>query len=404
MVQGIIIWLVTLLLTYFVVGVIQQRHPGLNRGFMIMLFLYHTLLAIAYYLYALFNTSDSINYYYKALSKGLGDNLFAYYGLSTQFIEFISFFLVNNLGFTYESCMAFYSWFGYLGFLFFYIFLKERIRSSPKLFGFDAITFLLLLPNPHFWSSSMGKGSLIFFGFGLFFYAINKPGIRVLALLFSGWIIFQIRPHIFYVIVIGVGLGYTFSTKGVAIGYRVAILLVAGFLLYYIYEDILQLTGLEDDSIMDPLISHRASELSKATSGIDIANYSIPEKLFAFWFRPLFFDAPGMLGYIVSFENLFYLIFFARLVRPSGIRYILTTDAIAKTCFLTFLGVSFALAQISGNLGLAMRQKSQVMILMLFVILKFMDEQKIEKLRTILKRKKIQERMKAQVSSIKTET
>jgi hypothetical protein len=80
---------------------------------------------------------------------------------------------------------------------------------------------------------------------------------------------------------------------------------------------------------------------------------------------------------------------------------LLTSDAIVKTCLFTFLGVSFALAQISGNLGLAMRQKSQVMILMLFVILKFMDEQKIGKLRDILKRKKIQERIKVQVSSIK---
>ena len=47
-----------------------------------------------------------------------------------------------------------------------------------------------------------------------------------------------------------------------------------------------------------------------------------------------------------------------------------------KASVLTFLGVSAALAQIAGNLGIAMRQKSQVMILIMFVILKFMDEQK----------------------------
>jgi hypothetical protein len=285
--------------------------------------------------------------------------------------------------------MVVFSWFGYLGFVFFYIFFSERIKGYPKLFGFNGITILFLLPNLHFWSSSLGKGSLIFFGFGLFFYGLNKPGLRFWALVLGGWIIFQIRPHIFYVILIALGLGYTFSTRGVAIGYRVIIVIIAGFLLNAIYVDVIKLTGLEDDSMLDPLVSHRARELTKATSGIDITNYSVPEKLFAFWFRPLFYDAPGTLGWIVSFENLFYLIFFMRLLQPRAMLYLLKADALVKTCLLTFVGVSLALAQISGNLGLAMRQKSQVMILMLFVILKYMDERRISEIRRIGQRKKI---------------
>ncbi|MEZ4972132.1 MAG: hypothetical protein R2820_02430 [Cyclobacteriaceae bacterium] len=185
-------------------------------------------------------------------------------------------------------------------------------------------------------------------------------------------------------------MAYTFSTRGVAISYRIVILLAAAFLLYYIYEDILTLTGLDDESILDPVISHRASELSKATSGIDIINYSIPEKLFAFWFRPLFFDVTGILGVIVSFENLFYLLFFIRLITPGGIHFLATGDAIVKTSFLTFVGVSVALAQISGNLGLAMRQKSQVMMLMLFVIIKYMDQKRVDHLRSKLSKRRHQ--------------
>jgi hypothetical protein len=392
MIQGLIIWILTLLLTYFIIGKVQKR-KRLDGNFMTILFLYHSLLSVGYYLYALFNPSDSKNYFVKAITMSRGDQWFDYFGIGTSFIDFISFFLVNRLGFTYEAGMVFFSWLGFLGFLFLYIFFKERIKSSPLLFGFDGIKVLFLLPNLHFWSSSIGKGSLIFFGFGLFFFALNKPGLRLWGLLLGGWIIFQIRPHIFYVILIAIAIAYTFSTKGVAIGYRIIILFAASFLLYYIYEDILQFTGLEDDSITDPLIAHRARELSKATSGIDIANYSLPEKLFAFWFRPLFFDAPGALGYIVSFENLFYLIFFIRLFTPSGFRFLMAADAITKTCLFTFLGVSFALAQISGNLGLAMRQKSQVMILILFVILKFLDEQKVTQLRAVAKRKLIQARV-----------
>jgi hypothetical protein len=388
MIQGFLIWLLTSLITYFIIGILKNRNVGLDRRLMMTLFFFHSFMAVTYYIYAVFNPSDSRYYYGKAVAKLYGDNWFDYFGTSTKFVDFISFFLVNRLGFTYESSMMFFAWLGFLGFLFFYIFFKERIRTPIRLMGFDAIWVLFLLPNMHFWSSSLGKGSLIFFGFGLFFFAINKPGLRFWALIIGGWVIFQIRPHIFYVVLLAIALGYTFSTKGVAIGYRIAILSVAVFLLYYIYEDIMQLTGLDDESIMDPLISHRASELSKATSGINIANYSVPEKLFAFWFRPLFFDSPGILGFIVSFENLFYLIFFLTLLRPQSLRYLFVSDAVVKTCLLTFLGVSFALAQISGNLGIALRQKSQVMLLMLFVILKCIEFRKLSAARQLMMQRK----------------
>lgn len=387
MILGIVVWLLLLLVSYLLIQKLKEDHPGLSRRIMFTLFFYHTGLAVTYYVYALFNPSDSIYYYQKAVSKFYGDNWFDYFGSSTRFIDFLTFPLVNYFGFTYEACMVFFSWLGFLGFIFFYIFFSEHIKTNVKIFGRPAIYFLLLLPNCHFWSASMGKGSIIFLGFGLFFYALNLPVGRIWALVLGGLIIFQIRPHIFYVLIIAVAVGYIFSTKGIGLGYRLIVLSVAFFLLYYIYDDIVTVTGLEDESIWDPDFSHRASELSKATSGIDIANYSIPEKLFAFWFRPLFFDATGILGIIVSFENAFYLFFFLRLLQPRAIVFLFTSDAIVKTSFFTFLGVSFALAQITGNLGLAMRQKSQVMLLILFVILRFMDEQKVKQLNEWMKRK-----------------
>src|SRR5690606_2866515 len=108
---------------------------------------------------------------------------------------------------------------------------------------------------------------------------------------------------------------------------------------------------------------------------------------------PLFLDAPGILGIIVSFENLFYLFFFAQLVRKGGLKYLFRSDAVVKTSLLTFLGISFALAQISGNLGLAMRQKSQVMLLMLFVIVKFLDEQNVSRIRRTARLRQLREHL-----------
>jgi hypothetical protein len=397
--QGILIWLITLLLAYSIVYALSQRIKWIDRRFVLILFFYHSLLAVTYYVYALFNPSDSKAYYKKVLVDYRGPDWGSFYGTSTTFIEFFGYPFVKFMGFTYESVMVAFSFFGYLGFLFFYVFFKERIRFDIRILSLPLFSLIFFLPNLHFWSTSFGKGSIIFCGFGLFFFALNKPLPRLWALLVGGYLIYMVRPHILFVILIAIALSYTFSTKGVSPVYRVLMLVVAVVILNYIYQDILSLTGLDDETLFEDNFSERADRLTRATSGIDIANYSFPEKMFAFWFRPLFFDAPGFLGIIVSFENLFYLFIFGYLLQPKAIGYLFRADAITKTCLLTFLGVSVALAQISGNLGLAMRQKSQVMILMLFVILKYMNDQRLVELkRVFVRKKKAESRLKTQLA------
>jgi hypothetical protein len=103
-------------------------------------------------------------------------------------------------------------------------------------------------------------------------------------------------------------------------------------------------------------------------------------------YRPLFFDAPGVLGLIVSFENVFYLLITLRLLSLKGIGFLLRSNFLVKTAFVSFLTVTIALAQIAGNLGLAMRQKSQVMILFLFVIVSFLDTEKLIEYRLAMRR------------------
>jgi hypothetical protein len=245
----------------------------------------------------------------------------------------------------------------------------------------------MLLPNCHFWSSSLGKGPIILLGVALLVYGLSRPQQRIFALVLASLLIYHIRPHIFFIFLIAIALGYTFSSRRTGWLPRIALVGVSVFILFNIYEDIIQITGLEDESALDPFISHRAYELTKATSGIDIANYNLVEKLFAFVFRPLFFDAPGLLGVIVSFENAVYLLLFAELAKPTSWRYLINADPLTKLSLLAFFAVALPLAQISGNLGLAIRQKSQVMLLILFVIIKIKEEKLIERAAGAMRRR-----------------
>jgi len=126
----------------------------------------------------------------------------------------------------------------------------------------------------------------------------------------------------------------------------------------------------------DQLSSHRSVELAKAGSGIDISGYPLPLKLFTFWFRPLFIDAPGPIGIIVSFENLFYLWLAAKLFSGGFIGFMGKSPALVKTSAVVFLATSVALSGTLSNLGIIIRQKSMVMYFFLFIILCYMDYKK----------------------------
>lgn len=301
------------------------------------------------------------------------------YGTSTTFIEFIVYPFIHFLGFSYEACMALFAFFGFIGFLYFYIFFKANIQFKHTFLGVDLVTLIFCLPNLHFWSSSLGKGSVIFMGIGLFFFGINRISSRWVAILLGGLIIYHVRPHIMLVILVSSAIGFMFTTKGVSVPLRVLFLLGVFAAFYFIYSDVLTLVGIDEEQFLSQGLdlTHRATELTKTTSGVDITSYSLPMQVFTFLYRPLFFDAPGMLGLIVSFENVFYLLITFRLLNLKGLNYLITSSFLVKAALVSFVTVTIALAQISGNLGLAIRQKSQVMILFLFVIVSFLDKQKL---------------------------
>ena len=161
--------------------------------------------------------------------------------------------------------------------------------------------------------------------------------------------------------------------------WRILFLIGATVAFFFIYKDVLTMVGIDEDApVQQGLnLTHRATELTKATSGVDITSYSLPVQVFTFLYRPLFFDAPGMLGIFVSFENAIYLLITLLMFsKISAFRFLLSSNFLVKGAFLSFITISIALAQVSGNLGLAIRQKSQVMLLFFFVVVSFLDEQK----------------------------
>ncbi|MDR5590566.1 hypothetical protein RE431_07940 [Christiangramia sp. SM2212] len=368
---------------------LRKRFHFFSKSKMNGLFFYHVLFGVIYYIYAWNHPSDSHRYF--NIPKSSSNSWFSYLGTETTFIDFISYPFINYLGFTYEMMMLLFAWIGYWGFVLGFLFFKENIKEKVMVFKkVDLLTLILFFPNMHFWSASLGKGALIFFGLMLFAFSISRPMERKFGLILSSLLVFAIRPHMFLLICVGGLYGLYFGKNLISKRYKVfgGLAILLGLIL--IQDKILAVVNLgNSNNLIGDFLefsSNRSDKLSTATSGLNMAGYSLPEKIFTFWFRPLFLDAPGFLGVIVSIENLIYLLLFGKILKLNFFKFWKNAPSHVKSCLMIFVLTSFAMTFIMSNLGIMIRQKTMIMYFMFFVIYYFLAYEKSTEVKLKLER------------------
>ena len=371
-----------------------KKHAFFSKKLMNQLFGYHLVFWGIYYSYTIFNRSDSVMYYLRPQNEAKSWSEF--FGTSTTFIDFLSYPFINFLGFSYEMMMLLFAWLGYLGFVYAYLFFRENIPLKITVFrNFDLLTLILFFPNMHFWTASLGKGAPIFLGLMMFAYAIKTPKSRLVPLILGSLLIYYIRPHVFLFVAVGTVLGYMSGKEKISFGRKlfVYIALIGG--LFLVQDTILGVAGLEgsEDVVGDftDFSDTRAESLGASGSGVDMSSYPLPLKFFTFWFRPLFFDAPGILGLITSVENLMYLLLFFKILKKDFIKFIMNSPVAVKMSLVVFFLSSFAMTFIMSNLGIIMRQKSMVMYFAFFVIYYYLAQKKYDKIMKLKKLKGLRE-------------
>lgn len=383
----------------------SKRHKFFSKHLMNSLFLYHLFFFIVYYVYALYNPSDSKNYYSRTQNHNL--DWVDFFGTGTTFIDFIGWPFINILNFNYEMMMVLFAWFGFLGFLYAYLFFRENIPVKVEVFKIvNFLPLILFLPNMHFWTASFGKGAPIFLGLMMFVYSITNFKKRWITLLIGSCIIYFIRPHVFLFMALGTVLGYMTGREKISFAKKLIIFVVMIGGVFLVQDQILGVAGLDgSEDLMEDFSNFsedRAGELSKSGSGVDMANYPLLLKLFTFWFRPLFLDAPGLLGLIVSVENLVYLLLFFKIINKKFFKFLKNSPISVKLSATVFLLTSLAMTFVMSNLGIIMRQKSMVMYFMFFVIYYYLAQIKYDRVMRIRKIKKLREQRKTEQEALLT--
>jgi len=354
----VLVILLILLFNSFFIKSFASTFKINSANYLWVLFALHFVLTIAYLIYTLNARSDSFSYYNKTAST---EDWFSLFESGTKFVGFVAWPLINGLNLTYISVMIIFSFLGYIGIVLFYIIGIENSNSYNNNSGYGLIGYLFLLPNLHFWTSSLGKGSLMIFGIGLFTFGLSRFNKRVVYIITGASIIFMVRSHILLAIILGIAVGVFLTNIGIKTFYKWLISILAFIAFYFLSGTVLNITDTDSlDITSSSMLIHRTNELSHANSGVDLQSYNLFFKLFTFWFRPLFFDGLGVLGFLTSFENAFCLFMFFYII-ASIIKNWSNWNGLFRSYFFIFLLGSLILSQVSGNLGIAMRQKTQFM-------------------------------------------
>lgn len=343
----------------------------LGKGFAVgqrravFLYLWHTAFCVVYFLYSLSNVADAKGYYFASLEPGVAP------ALGTRGIEFFASFFSQGAGFSYGGLFLVFNLFGFVGMLAFWSALQQVIPSRGRVMQFLAFS-IILLPGLSFWSSAIGKDALSFMAAGLATWAALKLGQRYTVMSIAVLVMLWVRPHMAGVMLGSLALTMIFVWRG-AFFKRLALGLLVLPTAVWSMGLALNYVGLDEGQGVGDVVEYIESRQDHNLGGgssVDIASISVPVRLFTYLFRPLFFDAPGLFGILISFENLFLATVFLWALTARRRGRVLGISRFALMFYIVFGFTSWVLlANTTANLGIALRQKWMFLPMLLMVSL-----------------------------------
>lgn len=338
-----------------------------DRKVLNQLFLVHFVIAIAFHFYIATFGGDA-QYYWSEPKNSTLDDIFAIIerGSATGSIYLINYIPSKLLQLSFFTGNMLYALLGYLGFIYLYRTVKFVLPNSEKLkrlkiFSIPIFPWIFFLPNLHFWSSGIGKDTILFFCIMAFTYGLHHIKKRFLLLALAIVLSLAIRPHITLFLLIAFGIAFLLDGRlKVYQKAMLSVFFVAGFVM--LFEYVLRFVQLEsfETGAIEQYASTKASKLNQATSGsgIDISGYPFPLKVFTFLYRPFFIDGTGLLALIASVENLIILLFTLKILFNKPWRAFREAKSSVKGMFFFFLMGTVSFSIILGNLGIMLRQKN----------------------------------------------
>jgi hypothetical protein len=332
-----------------------------------------------YYMFAQTNPADSVGYYGHAKVAGI-PSIISLFSTSTDFINAVAAYLFPLVSFFDNPYLMLFIPFSLLGFTGSLLFFKTLQAVAPENKKIELYAVSFFLPNMVFWTSNLGKDSLIYLGIALVmfgFLAKPKPPKNIIATGLGGLLVFAIRPHIFLFLLFGFLLGLFMEKR--PFSYRSVFLFLAIFVTFLLTQQkILNVAGVrvggeeEGSSSMTSVYQAGVSRVEASSKSLNIGGsatgtahkFSIvlfPYYLVTFLGSPFIWQARKPIQFFSALETVIYQLMILYLcihwkdvMKIGFIRY--------KYSWLLYLIVaSIIVGGAQTNFGLIIRQRCMVL-------------------------------------------
>lgn len=355
---SVLLYIFTMLIFIFI-----SKINKLNYQTIFAIFLYHTIFCIIFYYYTFFYLSDSSTYY-----------LYNLYDFNCNFVEekfgySNTMYFVNLLvksGLNYFNIFIFFNLIGSIGILFTFLTLKKINSLNQNKINF-IIYLLIFLPSLHFWSSGIGKDTIVFCLLSIIFYLfINKN--HFFYILFFSFIIFLFRPYLSYLIIFSYLL-HSLINREVSLTTKLFSISLFSLILIIFNKHILNFLHFEKDFNFQNIIEY--INLRRNFFNNEISNLNISTLFFnplTFMFKPINIISESKFVLVNSFENIILLCTFIFVVLKINIKNIF--EVMKKEYYFLyfyFVLTLFPIAISTVNYGQIVRLK--LMLLGVFFII-----------------------------------
>lgn len=322
---------------------------------------FHLVVSIGYYFFTRNGGGDAWGYWSK--SKEMLPHQFWEYLLTekgTYFLFAFNYIPSNLLNMGFLNNTLLFSLFGFMGFTYFFLIAIKLIPYNSKLSKFWVFPLIFFLPNLHFWSSGVGKDSLLFFCIAMFAYGLLNISRRIILIVISLGLAFFIRPHMVLFILLSFGFAYAIHSNLSAIKrlFFAGILIAGSIIILPVVLEYVKVEEISTESV-EEFSQDKSALLSRESTGTRLSqSSSFPAKLFAFYFRPFFFDINGLPALIASFENLILFILGIKVLGSKPYLAFKKAPFVIKGFIIFMLIGSIAFSLSLGNVGIMIRMRN----------------------------------------------
>lgn len=318
----------------------------------VALFVCHAAFAAFYCYYTLGYGGDAYSYY---------TTVYVEFGPGTDFVRWLTANARDALDATYLDLFMLFHIAGFVALVWFHDLCRDICHQSAALRR--GSTALVFMPGLHFWTGAIGKDALAFLGIVTFIRATRREAPLSIGLGIGFLLCAMVRPHMAMLLAVSWGIALIVGARVSVMARAITLLMLAtvGMTGVPWVAQYVGLDGVSADAMAEYVEKRQGLNLDGGSS-VEIGDYPFPLQFLTLMFRPLFFDAEGLLGLVVSAENAIYV--FLALWSAPNLRLALKAapaPAFMRMNLIFWFSAVSVLGATLANLGLAIRQKTMVL-------------------------------------------